>query len=107
MKRQEIYDIVCGVAQEFGYGVDQYAEDVTDRVIDDNGFNLTEEDVVELAGQFYDEDEYDEDEPEDDWNRPLTRAEKVKVIIAGLVFLLCFLQAAYYNTIFLQAGLIR
>ena len=57
MTRDMILELVTEIAQDSGCGVDGFVEEVADAIIDDNGFNLTEEDVKELASQFFEEED--------------------------------------------------
>lgn len=52
-----MYNIVKQVFEEQGQPIDGFVDDVVERIIEDNGENLTEQEVRQLALQFLEEEE--------------------------------------------------
>lgn len=56
-KRKNIYRTVCELQQEHEGVVDGFAWDITQDIIEDNGLDLSEDDVKELAEQYFEEED--------------------------------------------------
>lgn len=56
MNESKILAIVNEVAENHG-SYDGFAEDITEAIIEDNGTDLTEEEIKELAEQYFEEEE--------------------------------------------------
>lgn len=59
MRKADIYTIVCEVAKYFNQPDDGFCEDITEQIIEDNGTDLSENEVRELAEEYFDEEEDD------------------------------------------------
>lgn len=58
-----VYNIVCDVAIETGnFPIDQLEEDITERILSDNGEGLSEEEIRELTLEFFEDELVDIDE---------------------------------------------
>ena len=57
MTYQQIYDIVVETAIKLGHPDDEFLEEITNKIIDDNGFNLAHDEIEELTEQFFEEEE--------------------------------------------------
>ena len=52
----QIYDVVVETATKLGQPEDDFLEEITNKIIDDNGFNLSHAEIEELTEQFFEED---------------------------------------------------
>lgn len=57
MTYQQIYDIVVDTAIKLAQPEDDFLEEITNKIIDDNGFNLAEDEIQELTEQFFEEED--------------------------------------------------
>ena len=57
MTYQQIYDIVTDTAIKLGQPEDGFIEEITNSIIDDNGFNLAHDEIQELTEQFFEEND--------------------------------------------------
>lgn len=53
----QIYDVVVETAIKLGQPEDEFLEEITNKIIDDNGFNLAHDEIQELTEQFFEEED--------------------------------------------------
>ena len=56
-KRRDIYNVVSRVQYDNEGVVDQLSEDITDAIIEDNGYDLDEDEIIEIAEQYFEEED--------------------------------------------------
>lgn len=56
MTEDRVLALVTEISNKHGYGMDGFAEEVAQIIIEDNGLDLTDDEVKEIAEQFFDEE---------------------------------------------------